>query len=570
MAPTGPVKDASLGGQGGKLDQMAELLLGPILRYVDSTSATVWIETDEPSSVSILGRRAETFCVEGHHYGLVVLEGLEPDTGYEYGVELEGRRVWPLDDQPPSYIRTLDPQGSVRVVFGSCRAAAPHHPPYSLPRSKATEGREVDALYAYALRMMHRDPSEWPHVLLMLGDQVYVDESFPETRKFIEERRDTSIPPGDEVSNFEEYTHLYYETWGEPAVRWMLSTVSVSMIFDDHDIADDWNISELWVKEMRRLPWWQKRIEAGLMTYWLYQHLGNLSPGELERSELLKHVREMSDGGPVLRDFAQQADLSLDATNNRFSYSRDLGRARLVTIDARCGRILEGSRREMIDDADWEWIEEQFAGDFKHLIIGTSLPVLLPHGIHDFEAWNEAICAGRWGSYAARVGERLRRAIDLEHWAAFGSSFERLARLIEDVACGRIGDPPASISILSGDVHYSYLARARFPGPAKSSVYQAVCSPLRNPVSRSVYGGFRFAQSSVGATLGRVLARSARVRRPRFDWSIADGPWYHNDIATLELSDASARVLFQRSLPSPMDSPRLETVCEREILDADS
>ena len=35
---------------------MAELILGPILRYVDATSATVWVETDGPCEVEMLGR----------------------------------------------------------------------------------------------------------------------------------------------------------------------------------------------------------------------------------------------------------------------------------------------------------------------------------------------------------------------------------------------------------------------------------------------------------------------------------------------------------------------------------
>jgi hypothetical protein len=544
---------------------MAELLLGPIVRYVDSTSATIWVETDQSTVVSILGRRVESFCVERHHYGLVVIDDLEPGTDYSYKVELDGRRVWPLEANPPSYIRTLNNHGAVKIILGSCRAAAPHKPPYSLPRSAAKEGREVDALYAYALQMMRRGPSEWPHVLLMLGDQVYVDESFPETRKFINARRDTNVPPGEEVVDFEEYAHLYYETWGDPVVRWLLSTVSVSMIFDDHDIADDWNISESWVADMRKQPWWQDRIEAGLMTYWLYQHVGNLSPRELDRNELLKQIRETSDGGPVLRAYARRSDRGLEATDNRFSYSRDLGRARLLMIDVRCGRILEDGRRGMIDDGEWAWIQDRLDGDFDHLLIGTSLPLLLPRGIHDFEAWSEAICTGRWGRAAAWVGERLRRAVDLEHWAAFGSSFERLVRLIEEIGCGRICEPPATITILSGDVHYSYVARATFPGPMRSPVHQAVCSPLRNPVGPVVHRGFRFAQSRAGAAVGRMLARSVGLRPPRLEWSIIDGPWFHNDIATLTLDHSSAVAHFDRSLPSPPDSPTLETVCEREL-----
>jgi hypothetical protein len=52
------------------------------------------------------------------------------------------------------------------------------------------------------------------------------------------------------------------------------------MIFDDHDIRDDWNASLSWKKKMEPTSWWHERIVAGLASYWVYQHLGNLSPQE--------------------------------------------------------------------------------------------------------------------------------------------------------------------------------------------------------------------------------------------------------------------------------------------------
>ena len=56
------------------------------------------------------------------------------------------------------------------------------------------------------------------------------------------------------------------------------------MIFDDHDVNDDWNTSETWVRQMRAKPWWEERIIGAFMSYWIYQHLGNLSPQELDKN----------------------------------------------------------------------------------------------------------------------------------------------------------------------------------------------------------------------------------------------------------------------------------------------
>ncbi|HEY8556340.1 MAG TPA: alkaline phosphatase D family protein, partial [Actinomycetes bacterium] len=397
---------------------MPKLVLGPLLRYVGETQATVWVETDAAATVEVLVSpagsgeggaggargRAPTFRVEGHHYALVLIEGLGPDRTYEYRVELDGEPVWPQTRQegrsfPPSSIRTLRGDHPLRIAFGSCRVAAPHEPPWTLPpREDRRRGKGADALYAFALRMREADPDTWPDLLLLLGDQIYADDTSEGVQAFIRSRRDVRQPPGLEVADFEEYTRLYWEAWGDPVIRWLLSTVPTAMIFDDHDISDDWNTSAAWVEHMRRQPWWDERITSGLASYWLYQHLGNLSPGDLGDDPVWPKVRDAGDATRVLREFAFRADREVEGT--RWSYRRDFGRTRLVVIDSRCGRVLEGERREMVDEDEWAWIEEQAAGDFDHLLLATSLPFALAPAIHDLEAWNEAVTAGAWGRLA--------------------------------------------------------------------------------------------------------------------------------------------------------------------------
>ena len=375
---------------------------------------------------------------------------------------------------------------------------------------------------------MRREPVEqWPHKLLMLGDQVYVDEGALPVRSRIAETRDVSKPPGREVANFEEYTWLYHDAWGEPVIRWLLSTVPTAMVWDDHDMADDWNISREWVEEIRRQPWWAGRAIGGIMSYWIYQHLGNLAPSELRELELLDRVREADDAGPLLREFARKADHETQGT--RWSYHRDWGGVRLITMDSRGGRVLGDSRhdthehsRAMIDDDEWAWIEEQATGDFDHLILATSLPFALFPALHWMEAWNEAVCDGGWGKRLTKLGEKARRAGDLEGWAAFQDSFHRVARLLVEVASGRRGRAPASIVIVSGDVHHAYLAEIDTGG--ESPVWQAVCSPFRNTLGRSDREMLRFGASRVGEAIARALARSARVEKPDLTWDITTGP----------------------------------------------
>ena len=173
---------------------------------------------------------------------------------------------------------------------------------------------------------------EWPDALLLLGDQVYADQVPPETAAFIKARRDVGRPPGTEVADFEEYTRLYRESWSDPDIRWLLSTVPSTMIFDDHDVNDDWNISQAWVDEMRRRPWWNERVVGAFMSYWLYQHLGNLSPPEIAEEQIFTVVRSDENGGARLREFARRCDR--ESAASRWAYYRDFGRTRLLVIDS--------------------------------------------------------------------------------------------------------------------------------------------------------------------------------------------------------------------------------------------
>ena len=539
---------------------MARLLLGPLLRYVSDTEATIWVETDAPCEVDVLGRAARTFAIAGHHYALVILDGLEPGSTLPYEVRLDGDAVWPApgDPYPPCVIRTHNHDSRLRLAFGSCRVSVPHTKPYALSKDDDPRGREVDALLALVQRMRDEPPSQWPDAFLMLGDQVYADEVSPETERFIASRRRApSGPPQDEVGDFEEYTSLYRESWSDPALRWLLSTVSSAMIFDDHDVHDDWNISDTWIAQMRAKPWWEERILGAYMSYWIYQHLGNLSPGRLYDDPIFCAVQEADgDCELLVRDFARTSAREIAGT--RWSFSRDFGRTRLVMLDSRAGRVLTEGRRQMLSDREWEWAEDRCSGDFDHLVIGTSLPLMLGRGMHHLEAWNEAVCDGAWGGLAARAGEKIRQALDLEHWPAFQGCFRRMAVLLEDVAAGRRGPAPATIVVLSGDVHHAYVAEAWFPGREISSrVLQATCSPIRNPLDRRERRLLRSAFARPVAALARRLARAAGVEPVPMRWAFAQAPTFDNQIAHLDLHGRHARLRIEKTLPADWQAPRL-------------
>jgi len=544
---------------------VTQLLLGPLLRHVGATDATVWVETSGPCEVEVLGFRERTWTVAGHHYALIVIDGLAPGSASPYQVRLDGELVWPTADstRPASRIRTFGPGAVVQIAFGSCR--------YASAQAVLPDHRfDADALDGYALRIAALPDYRWPHALVLLGDQVYADETSPHTQQRIRERRDITAGAKEQVADYEEYTWLYAESWTDPEVRWLLSTVPTSMIFDDHDVRDDWNTSHAWRVDMNNKPWWRERILGALCSYWVYQHLGNLSPTELAENSLYQQVRQHAgDAAHLLREFAAAADREADgAKGARWSYRRDFGEVRLLVIDSRCGRILDRGQRSMLSDPEFDWISEQLTGNYRHLLIGTSLPWLLPRAFHDIEAWNELLCDGHRGGFVAGVSEKIRRAGDFEHWAAFRTSFERLALMIRDVARGDYaGDhgPPATVCVLSGDVHHAYVARPEYGDEVVSAVYQLTCSPLHNRVPTPVRLAFRAAWSRAAERSTRViLGAVAKVPPPIVEWTRLAGPYFGNDLMTLQLDGARAELVLEQAGPARA-GPELSEVARMRL-----
>jgi hypothetical protein len=516
-------------------------------------SATVWVETDRPCEAEVLGRRARTFCVGGHHYALVLVEDLEPGSSTPYEVRLDGGQVWPPagSEFPPSRIRTAGGSGPFRIAFGSCR--------YASPRTvEESEGIPPDALDLYASRIASLPEDQWPDALVLLGDQVYADELTKETKSVLKRRRTSrkeAVALKDQVADFEEYTRLYVESWGDPQVRWLLSTIPSSMIFDDHEMIDDWNTSAAWREKVTSEAWWHGRICGGLVSYWVYQHLGNLSPQELAENKTWQAIQGMSaddaarDAEPMLREMAELADA--EPATIRWSFVRHWGDARLIMIDSRAGRVLEEQHRRMLDEDEFAWVEAAMhrAVDegVEHLILGTSLPWLLPHAIHNLERWNETLNVRHHGRWRGRLAEAVRQASDLEHWAAFGHSFERLSAALTSVARGEHGRAPATALVLSGDVHHAYAAEVVRPEGLAARVHQLTVSPLHNQAPHPIRVGFRIGWSARARRLTERLARLVRAEPTTLEWEKQAGPYFGNQIGELVLTGREARFVLSVS-----------------------
>ena len=163
------------------------LRIGPLLRRVVGTRATVWVETSAPAVAAVRTAdgatgTAKTFSAYDHQYAIVVVAGLTPDSATTYEVLIDDEAAWPVPASgfPPSVIRTRaadDRDQPVTLLFGSCREATQHATGRKLP---------PDALDAYARRLIaDPDPAALPDLLVLLGDQVYADITSRAVRKLL-------------------------------------------------------------------------------------------------------------------------------------------------------------------------------------------------------------------------------------------------------------------------------------------------------------------------------------------------------------------------------------------------
>ena len=310
--------------------------------------------------------------------------------------DVNGERVWPDGGGfPPSSIATLDPGRPLRLAFGSCRTSVPHD-----AAGNRTHG--VDSLRAFALHLAggRAGPAAGPGAL----------PRRPGVRR-LHQRPDAGLhrvppqprePPGKELKDYEEYAHLYRLAWSDPANRWLLSTLPTAMLFDDHDIRDDWNASLSWKRKMQadRLVAGPDRRRArhptGCTSTWATSPPPSGRRTPCGSGSPAHHGAEELDLTEELDAFADRADK--DPASYRWSYWRDFGDVRLIVRGLpRAARSLKPRHRGLLDEPEMALAGRADARRSPAPAGRHVAAVPAADGPAPFEAWNEALCNGRVG-----------------------------------------------------------------------------------------------------------------------------------------------------------------------------
>lgn len=519
---------------------MSSLLCGPLLRYVDRRYAVIWLELDRDMEIEVTlapmrnGIPLAEITVRGWPvkvgdtwYAWIRCGPLLPDTWYEYRITAQAdgsgpEEIWPDRSLSgvghPSWFRTfpLFSVTGIKIAFGSCRAGFP-------PGDGKAIEEGIDALQAYANEVAENADgreTEWPHFFLLMGDQIYGDNlSFAKRREFA--RRPENPVKTNQATTYAQYAALYREAWTSvKRIRWMLSCIPSFMLFDDHEITDDWNITEEWARERLRSPGWTRLLRDGLLAYWIYQGAGNLSPRRSrtdERSRLLS-PRYRSP----FRDVTRRLEGLFDAYIRRrrsadWGFVVDTPGTRFVMADTRMSRKLTGHRLLMSDPTWSDFAARALDTRARKTFLVLPSPLLIGPPLHDLVSRVAesiegnppsvvgAIAGGLIGTLVAgpvgglvgavagsvggeylldKYGEEVVRKADIELWPAFPSSFNRMLTLLEQLQDGIGTTPKRFIGILAGDVHHSNIFQGDFMRTARpGSVLNFTMSPLQRHVS---------------------------------------------------------------------------------------
>ncbi|QCU73919.1 alkaline phosphatase D family protein [Pseudoalteromonas distincta] len=261
-----------------------------------------------------------------------------------------------------------------------------------------------------------------------------------------------------------EKTALIDYAKGLSEVERLFANVSTLMMFDDHDVTDDWNLTAGWEQAINENPSSKRIINNGLISYWLFQGMGNDAlnkTGELltpfKQSRTANNLWQFKVFDKPLNDFS-------------FWHYELTTTPKVVVLDTRTHRWRnEQNFNEPSGLLDWERLTELEESLLSHdqVIIVSPAPVFGVKSIEAIQAMFN-IC-----------GQPLM--VDVENWMAHEGSAKKLLDTF------RRTDTPNETLILSGDVHYSFCfsVQKRF-GDHPNRIWQLTASGIKNEFPRKL------------------------------------------------------------------------------------
>ncbi len=286
-----------------------------------------------------------------------------------------------------------------------------------------------------------------------------------------------------------------------PKVRRLLANIPTYMIFDDHDVTDDWNITGGWYDKVRDNPLGHRVISNALAAYWAFQGWGN-DPNNFDY-DMIRSVIDFLATPTPSETLTKQHDL-MTWKHRGWGYSIPT-HPPIIALDSRTQRQPDGDfyptqlmDRYALDWLEMEWlqIKTQKEHQINQQIIDEAFlerPIIIaPTPVMGFTPVELLTQFGLW-LLGAIEDSRFIRPIekifdiegiatgyfvfkfDAEAWISNREGFSNfLNNLLHKMDINQC-------VFLSGDVHYAFTAKSSFESLGKKlDCWQLTSSSLCN------------------------------------------------------------------------------------------
>lgn len=588
--------------------KLPTILLGPILRRVESDKVYIWIATSQPCKLNaILYRIKKKKNKKNLKYKALHIKTVTTTIQVGHSLYVHLLRLTPAENKqlPTNTLlgynlffttntKTMDlnslgllsPQNPERITYGTLK-----FPTFFINTTKQTNilygscrkshgaGRDALVKGDEQTKQHHLLLTKRPNALFLIGDQIYADD-IPDPliptlnklgdkiigRRFRENLQEiepllsqkgyktkldqiqgrqeiseklckfTSTSAGNHLFRFSEFAAMYLMNWSPdlwikhknysqrvletdgyygrhniksdilssnseklnieqfqiqqtavqefqntiPSIRRLMANTPTYMIFDDHDITDDWNLSKEWRENVWKAPLGRHVIANGLAAYWLFQGWGNDPESFSENfiDAMRVHFRSTRANSETYQDWV---NLLWNYSDWHFIAPTT---PRALFLDTRTQRTYNKGKEEgprLLSKESYKKIKSllvQYKQDqFKPFILISPAPVLEQSIIETF--LNDYV-------YPLRsMGIPVHRMMDLETWIFISKGYGEFIHWI-------LAQHIRKVVILAGDAHrgFSMNAKIKRIGQKTVDITQFTSSPIKNESFPKLLGSF--------------------------------------------------------------------------------
>jgi hypothetical protein len=316
-----------------------------------------------------------------------------------------------------------------------------------------------------------------------------------------------------------------------PAVRRALANVASYMIFDDHDVTDDWNLHRQWREIVYNLPLGRRLVQNALAAYAVFQAWGN-EPDQFDPDQPGGHLLASLGAWRGTEDTTAhkiRGRLGLPSTQRsrplRWDYQVDTPCYQAIVLDTRTQRGYRagGTGRSAPALLSREAMGRQLTSRLTDrrrpvdLTVVVSAAPVFGHPLIELWIQLKRIKVIEWFKNGpARV--------DREAWALDPTAFESLLATLASFR---------RVVLLSGDVHYGFAGSVEYwdlhgEGRRSARFVQCTSSALKNEERKTrILGGVPTVKripAVLGARVEKFLTRlTTPPSRSFVGWSVDHG-----------------------------------------------